>query len=69
MAGSSPPGQPLCFVNLRCELADDPVVQRPELNVEDGLQPGDAVYRLWFDELMVQANWPQHLSAAQAAVR
>ena len=69
MAGSSPPGQPLCFVNLRCELADDPVVQRPELNAEDGLHPSDAVYRLWFDELMVQANLPQQLYAAQATVR
>ena len=57
------------FVNLFRETADDPFVQRPELNAQDGLHPSDAGYRLWFDELMVQANLPQHLSAAHATVR
>jgi lysophospholipase L1-like esterase len=57
------------LVNLFREAADDPFVQRQELNAVDGLHPSDAGYRVWFDELMVQAALSQHLSAALAIVR
>jgi lysophospholipase L1-like esterase len=57
------------LVNLFCEAADDPFVQRQELNAVDGLHRSDAGYRVWFDELMVQAAMSQHLSAALAAIR
>ena len=56
-------------VNLFRESADDPFVQRPELNAADGLHPSDAGYRVWFGELMTQAALPHKLSAALAAVR
>jgi lysophospholipase L1-like esterase len=51
-------------VNLFREAVDDPFVQRPELNAADGLHPSDAGYRLWFEELMVQARLSHRLSAA-----
>jgi lysophospholipase L1-like esterase len=57
------------LVNLFREAADDPFVQRQELNAADGLHPSDAGYRVWFDELMVQAALSQHLSAALATAR
>jgi lysophospholipase L1-like esterase len=53
-------------VDLFREAADDPFVLRPELNAADGLHPSDAGYRLWFGELMVQADLTQRLSAALA---
>lgn len=56
-------------VNLFREAADDPFVLRPELNAADGLHPSDAGYRVWFDELMAQADLPRHLSAAGSAAR
>jgi lysophospholipase L1-like esterase len=57
------------LVNLFREAADDPFVQRQALNAVDGLHPSDAGYRVWFDELMVQAALPHHLSAALAVTR
>ena len=54
------------FVDLFRESADDPFVQRPELNAADGLHPSDAGYRVWFGELMRQADLPQRLAAARA---
>lgn len=57
------------FVSLFREHADDPFVQRPQLNAADGLHPSDAGYRVWFDELMVQAALPQRLAAAITADR
>ncbi|MDZ7590633.1 MAG: SGNH/GDSL hydrolase family protein [Rubrivivax sp.] len=54
------------FVDLFRESADDPFVQRPELNAADGLHPSDAGYRVWFGELMLQADLPQRLAAARA---
>ena len=54
-------------VNLFRESADDPFVQRPELNAADGLHPSDAGYRVWFGELMTQAALSHKLSAALAA--
>lgn len=55
------------LVNLFRESADDPFVERPELNASDGLHPSDAGYRVWFGELMAQADLPKRLSAAAAA--
>jgi lysophospholipase L1-like esterase len=57
------------LVTLFRESADDPFVQRPELNAADGLHPSDAGYRVWFGELMAQAALPQRLSAALAVDR
>ncbi len=57
------------YVNLFREPADDPFVQRPGLNAVDGLHPSDAGYRVWFGELMVQAELPQRLAAALAGSR
>lgn len=57
------------LVDLFREAADDPFVQRQELNAVDGLHSSDGGYRVWFDELMVQAALSQHLSAALATVR
>lgn len=56
-------------VDLFRESADDPFVQRPELNATDGLHPNDAGYRVWFGELLAQAALTQRLSAALAADR
>lgn len=54
------------FVDLFREAIDDPFVKHPELNAADGLHPSDAGYRLWFGELMVQADLSKRLSAALA---
>ena len=51
-------------VNLFRERADDPFIEQPSLNAQDGLHPGDAGYRVWFGELMAQAALSQRLSAA-----
>ena len=56
-------------VRLLRERADDPFVQRPQLNAADGLHPSDAGYRVWFEELMAQAGLSERLSAARAGVR
>ena len=53
------------YVNLFHERADDPFVLRPELNASDGLHPSDAGYRLWFDQLMAQADLAGPLAAAR----
>ncbi len=53
------------YVNLFHERADDPFVQRPELNADDGLHPSDAGYRVWFDQLMAQADLAGALAAAR----
>jgi len=57
------------LVKLFREAADDPFVQRPELNAADGLHPSDAGYRAWFGELMAQADLRNRLSAALAKAR
>lgn len=54
-------------VDLFRASADDPFVQRPELNAADGLHPSDAGYRVWFGELMSQAGLSRRLSAAFTA--
>lgn len=52
------------YVNLFKEKADDPFAQRPdELNARDGLHPSDAGYRLWYDELIKQADFSRRLAA------
>lgn len=53
------------YVNLFHEKADDPFVRRPELNARDGLHPSDAGYRVWFDQLMAQADLAGPLAAAR----
>lgn len=55
------------YVNLYKDKAHDPFAQRPkELHAADGLHPSDAGYRLWFDELMAQAQLAPVLEAAKA---
>jgi lysophospholipase L1-like esterase len=54
------------LVNLFRERADEPFVQRQELNASDGLHPTDAGYWVWFGELMGQAALSQRLWAARA---
>ena len=44
------------YVNLFQEPANDPFVQIPGLHASDGLHPSDAGYRVWFDELVRQAD-------------
>lgn len=53
------------YVNLFHERADDPFVLRPELNAADGLHASAAGYRVWFTELMAQAELPRRLAAAR----
>ncbi|MFM9915173.1 MAG: GDSL-type esterase/lipase family protein [Rhizobacter sp.] len=53
------------YVNLFHERDDDPFVRRPELNASDGLHPSDAGYRVWFDQLMAQADLAGILVAAR----
>ena len=53
------------YVNLFHERAADPFVLRPELNASDGLHPSDAGYRVWFDQLMAQADLAGPLAAAR----
>ena len=36
-----------------------------ELNARDGLHPSDAGYRVWFDQLMAQADLAGPLAAAR----
>lgn len=54
------------YVSLFKEKANDPFAQRPkELNAADGLHPSDAGYRVWFDELMAQAQLGPVLASAR----
>jgi lysophospholipase L1-like esterase len=55
----------MTYVNLFQERADDPFVDRSELNARDGLHPSDAGYRVWFDELKAQADLEARLAAAR----
>ena len=54
------------YVKLFHERADDPFVHQPGLNASDGLHPSDAGYRVWFTELMAQADLTRRLAAARA---
>lgn len=53
------------YINLFKEAADDPFVQQPGLHAVDGLHPSDAGYRVWFDELMTQAELGKVLAPAR----
>lgn len=53
------------YVNLFHERSDDPFVKDPGLNASDGLHPSDAGYRVWFSELMVQAQLGARLAPAR----
>lgn len=52
------------YVNLFHERPDDPFVKDPGLNASDGLHPSDAGYRVWFSELMAQADLAKQLKPA-----
>jgi lysophospholipase L1-like esterase len=54
------------YINLFQPPESDPFVQNPELHARDGLHPSDAGYRLWFDELLRQADLAQILAPASA---
>jgi lysophospholipase L1-like esterase len=53
------------YVNLYKDKAHDPFAQQPGLNAADGLHPSDAGYRVWFDELMAQAQLGPLLAPAR----
>lgn len=54
------------YINLFKDKAKDSFAQQPELNAADGLHPSDAGYRVWFDELMAQAQLAPVLAPAKA---
>lgn len=54
------------YVNLFQPPETDPFVQNPELHARDGLHPSDAGYRVWFDELVRQADLSRLLAASRA---
>ena len=52
------------YVSLYKDKADDPFARLPdELNARDGLHPSDAGYRLWYQELNMQAALARRLAA------
>jgi lysophospholipase L1-like esterase len=53
------------YINLFQAPEDDPFVQDPNLHARDGLHPSDSGYRLWFDELLRQADLAQVLAPAR----
>lgn len=53
------------YVNLFQERRDDPFVKDRSLNAIDGLHPSDAGYRVWFGELMAQAQLGVRLAPAE----
>jgi len=55
------------YVSLFEERENDPFAQQRDLNAKDGLHPSDAGYRLWLDQLMLQADLQQRLAAARAS--
>ena len=57
------------YVNLFHERDDDPFVREPGLNASDGLHPSSAGYRLWFEQLMAQADLARRLTPAAALPR
>ena len=54
------------YVNLFHQRDRDPFVEHPGPNAPDGLHPGDAGYRVWYDELKMLAGLPRLLAAARA---
>jgi lysophospholipase L1-like esterase len=57
------------YVSLFHERLDDPFVKDRSLNAMDGLHPSDAGYRVWFGELMEQAQLDTLLAPARAKLR
>ena len=53
------------YINLFKDAANDPFANNKSLHAADGLHPSDAGYRIWFDELMRQADLPTLLASAQ----
>lgn len=54
------------YVDLYKDRANDPFAQRPrELNAADGLHPSDAGYRVWYEELVAQAQLGSALAPAR----
>ena len=52
------------YVSLYKDKADDPFARLPDdLNARDGLHPSDAGYRLWYQELNMQAALARRLAA------
>jgi len=52
------------YVRLFEERENDPFARQRDLNAKDGLHPSDAGYRVWLDQLMLQADLQQRLAAA-----
>lgn len=52
------------YVGLFEERENDPFAQQRDLNAKDGLHPSDAGYRVWLDQLMLQADLQRRLAAA-----
>jgi lysophospholipase L1-like esterase len=53
------------YINLFKDAANDPFANNPGLHAADGLHPSDAGYRVWFDELMWQADLATLLALAR----
>ncbi len=53
------------YISLFHDAENDPFVQIPGLHARDGLHPSDAGYRVWFDELMRQADLANRLARAR----
>ena len=52
------------YVSLYQDKDDDPFARHPDdLNASDGLHPSDAGYRLWYQELNMQAALARRLAA------
>ena len=67
MRGLSPASRHMAiYVNLFHQRDRDPFVEHPGPNAPDGLHPGDAGYRVWYDELKMLAGLPRLLAAARA---
>ncbi len=55
------------YVNLYKDRQHDPFAQQPDLlHASDGLHPSDPGYRIWFDELMQQAQLATLLAPSKA---
>jgi len=66
-ASAARAGSGVVYVSLFEERENDPFAQQRDLNAKDGLHPSDAGYRLWLDQLMLQADLQQRLAAARAS--
>jgi lysophospholipase L1-like esterase len=53
------------YIDLFKDAAKDPFANNPGLHAADGLHPSDAGYRIWFDEIMRQADLPTLLARAR----